>query len=225
MWSLKEVKDTGFVFVHKPFFEAEEETTVALEDLKQWKKYKGAAPVLCEAEEAKKLVVQNSAFFKSEMHKYLVQSSLLEAVNKNGIDETMLAFTTGPTGVWAKKNLRAKQLKLYPSGTVSKVKDGKIQGKVVATFEGSSFTVSSYRVNTDFAEDKDVLDAFFWVKSNEDEDMVNMQMATANDHLGVVLPYLTNSKAIKAGEQLLALSPKVETSVGSEPAAEKAKKQ
>ena len=201
-FKLVEVEDGGFSFEHKPFFGPDEKVKVPLEELKGWKKYKGQAPEKCDATRAEALMVHNSAALAEELHKAKVQTALLEACKENAPAKGVLVFTHGPSGLWCGKNVKKGELKLFPAGTVSRIKDNKTKGKVVATFAGGSFAISGMKAAADFGEDKGVLDAYYWVKSTPTSEDANMIAGSVTSDK-VLLPFLTNSKAVKAGEQLL----------------------
>ena len=163
-----------------------------------------------------------------DLMKYHVQAVLLKTCAHHQCDGSSLSFTVGPTAVWAMKNLKKGALKLYPAGTVTKIKDHQSKGKLVAMAQGQCFAIAGYKVCTNFTSGKGVLDPFYWVKTTEDEEAVNMVLEQKM-HDGVQLPCLTNKEAIKHGEQLLQLSGKVTASSGdgcktAQPSAKKAKK-
>lgn len=222
VWLLKEVPEDGFSFVHKPFFGATEFVKVPFDQVKNWKKYKGTAPAMCPDDLAVKLMVRSSKVSQEDLAKSLVQSELLQIAQDNALENGSLLFTVGPTACWAKKAFtKQKALKLYPSGIVSKVKDEKNLGKVFCQYHGVKYAISSYKSNTEFQAGKGVLDPFFWVKCTDEPEAVNMILAKEQTDGEVEVPYLTNCKAIKTGDQLLQLNPKVEE---NQPAPKRAKK-
>lgn len=189
--------------------------------MKNWKKYKGTSPVMCPDDLAVKLMVRSSKMAQDDLAKSVAQCELLQAATDNALENGSVAFTVGPTACWAKKAFtKQKTLKLYPSGTVSKVKDEKTLGKVFCQYQGVKYSLPSYS-NTEFEVGKGVLDPFFWVKCTDEPDAVNMILAKQTTSAGVEVPFLTNCKAIKVGDQLLQLNPKAED---SQPASKKAKK-
>ena len=203
VFELVKCEDDGFTFVHSPFFGPKEEMKVAFEELSKWKKHKGGTPTACSKDMLQKMLVHNSGALQDEMAKCTVQKVLLETCQRHSVDDQTLPFAQNPTGAWAAKNLRKGELKLYPAGTVSKLKQSP-KGKLTALYNGQHFAIASFAKANDFDEEKGVMDLFFWVKSSSDPDEVTM---VASTHLidKVQVPFLTNAKALKAGEHLVVL--------------------
>lgn len=177
-----------------------------ISDLKLWKVFKGQPPEKCESAVATKLLVYNSSNLEEELLKAKVQMQVLEVCKKNGIGADTLTFSNPPSAVWATKNLKKGELKLFPAGIVSKIKDGKVKGKTIASCSGQSFAVSHFKTANDFTEGKnEVLDVYQWVKTTDESEEVNM-VKQSHTSERVQLPYLTNSRAVKVGEQLLMAS-------------------
>lgn len=225
VFELVKCEDDGFTFVHSPFFGPKEALKVAFEELSKWKKHKGGAPTACSKDMLQKLLVHNSVALQDEMAKCTVQKVLLETCQQHTMDNQTLLFTQNPTGAWAAKNLKKGELKLYPAGTVSKLKQSP-KGKLTALYNGQHFAIASFARANDFDEEKGVMDPFFWVKSSSDPDEVTMVVSTQVIDK-VQLPLLTNAKALKAGEQLVVLKPSEENqeaaASGSAPQAKKRK--
>ena len=199
---------------------------VPLEELKGWKKYKGHDPEKCDAARAEALMVHSSAALAEELHKATVQTVLLQLCKDNAPAKGALIFTHGPSGVWCGKNLKKGELKLFPCGTVSRIKDNKTKGKVIATFAGKNYAISGMKVAADFGEDKGVLDPYYWVKSIPASEDANMAAGSMTSDK-VLLPFFTNTKALKPGEQLMIAKEQDDDTAdktASAPAAKKAKK-
>ena len=205
-FQLVKTEDDGFTFEHKPFFGETESVKVSLEKLKAWKLHKGQEAEKCEGNEMEELMVHNSAMLKDEIAKAKVQTVLLEACQAHAPAKGSLMFTHGPTAVWACKAIKKGELKLFPSGTVSKIKDGKTKGKLIATYAGQPYSISSFKAVSSFDEKKGVLDAYHWVKSTAEGDEATM-VAGLQTIEKVQLPYFTNPKALKAGDQVLVEKP------------------
>lgn len=131
VYKLDKCEDDGFTFGHSPFFGQKEELKVNFTDLPKWKKHKGATPSMCSAAVVAKLLVHDSAVVDDELAKATVQQVLLETIRKNRVEASSLAFTFGPTAVWAAKALKKGDLKLFPAGTVSRIKGGNTKGKLI----------------------------------------------------------------------------------------------
>ena len=199
-------ENEGFTFEHNPFFGHKEKVKVDLIDLRSWKLLKGPEPEKCDPSTVETFLVHNSNYVADDMQKAKVQLALLQASQNNAVQKDTLVFTSGPTAVWANKNIKKGDLKLFPAGTVSKIKDGKTKGKLIAIHEGNSWAISSFKAVNDFSSPKGVLDPFYWVKSTTETSEVNM---TSGSQIvdKVQLPYVTNCKALKIGEQLLLQKP------------------
>ena len=166
-------------------------------------KHKGGAPTACSKDMLQKMLVHKSVALQDEIAKCTVQKMLLEACQQHAVDNQTLLFTQNPHGAWATKNLKKGKLKLYPAGTVSKLKQNP-KGKLTALYNGQHFAIASFARANDFEEEKGVIDPFFWVKSSSDPDEVTM-VASTQIIDKVQVPFLTNAKALKAGEQLVFL--------------------
>ena len=225
VFKLMAVTDEGWHMEHHPFFDPIEKVTIDLSDLRGWKQYKGIEPQMCSDEQCWQWLVHKSSVLEEEMVKANVQQTVLQLCAHNGVEKGALGFSLGPTGVWCKKNLKKSQLKLFPGGTLTKIKDiRKCKARAVVSASGCQFAVSPFKSNREFENDKGVLDAFFWIKSTEDLDAVNMQL---KEHIegNVTVPFLTNTRPLKRGEPLLQMSSKAESGDGeAAPAAKKPKK-
>ena len=155
----------------------------------------GPEPEKCDPSTVETFLVHNSHYVADEMQKAKVQLALLQASQNNAIQKDILVFTSGPTAV-ANKNIKKGDLKLFPAGTVSKIKDGKTKGKLMAIHDGNSWAISSFKAVNDFSSPKGVLDPFYWVKSTTETSEVNM---TSGSQIvdKVQLPYVNNCKALK----------------------------
>ena len=157
-------------------------------DLPKWKRHKGATPSICDKVMVAKLLVHDSTAVEDELAKATVQKVLLETVRDNKMEANSLAFTFGPTAVWAAKALKKGEMKSFPAGTVSRIKDGKTKGKLIAVFAGKHFAISNFKAAQDFSEERGVLDAFHWVKQITEADEANLEEKTqVIDH--VQLPF------------------------------------
>ena len=206
VFKLVAAQDDGFTFEHKPFFGKEEKVKVELIDLKAWELLKGPEPEKCDPSIVQTFLVHNSQSLEDEMQKAKVQLALLQASKNNAIEKDTLVFTCGPSAVWSNKNIKKGELKLFPSGTVSKIKDGKTKGKLIAIHAGNSWAISSFKQVSDFSSPRGVLDPFHWVRNAAETTEVNMASGSQTVDK-VQLPYVTNCKALKIGEQLLLQKP------------------
>lgn len=180
---------------HQPFFDPIEKITVELPDLKGWKVHKGTEPQMRTDEQCSQWIAHHSPMLQEEMLKAAVQHKLLQLCSGNGVENGALTFTIGPSGVWSKKSFKKGQLKLFPAGTISKMKDAsKHKAKAVVSSSGFQFAVNPFKSNTEFEDGKGVLDAFYWIKATEDLDAVNMVLKEHTED-NVTAPFLTNTKA------------------------------
>ena len=57
VFKFTELKDTGVLLVHQPFFGSAQELLVTFDKLKGWKVHKGVEPTLCDPSVAQQLLV------------------------------------------------------------------------------------------------------------------------------------------------------------------------
>ncbi|CAL1171611.1 unnamed protein product [Cladocopium goreaui] len=115
-----------------------------------------------------------------------------------------VAFSNHPNLVWSVKKVKKGALKLFPAGTVTKVKDTPVGGKHYIKAFGHHWLVQPFKALTDFKKGEGVLAPFWWVKSADNEG--NMQLAEATVD-GCKIPYLVNCTPLGPEEMLVLEKP------------------
>ncbi|CAL1153508.1 unnamed protein product [Cladocopium goreaui] len=115
-----------------------------------------------------------------------------------------VAFSNRPNLVWSVKKVKKGALKLFPAGTVTKVKDTPVGGKHYIKAFGHHWLVQPFKALTDFKKGEGVLAPFWWVKSADNEG--NMQLAEATVD-GCKIPYLVNCTPLGPEEMLVLEKP------------------
>lgn len=208
---LVHLDDTAAQFKHTPLFGGVVQEMVDLASLKKWKLTKKEPQQFCPAQLTCERLPQNCEAVLKEAEKMKVNALLMEAYMANKpADEHLLGFTCHPAAIFALKKVNKKQLKLLPLGTCVRVleKDyDKIvtKGKgVVVWFAQKAYQVQPFKALTNFQkpEANSTLCPFFWVKTADTEDAINMTMSSMQLQ-GLKIPMLENSDPLKQDTLLL----------------------
>ena len=110
--------------------------------------------------------------------------------------------------MWGKKGFGAGELVLWLTGTLVKAKDD--QKSHVVTFKDVKYTIVPYKALTDFDqtakfEASAALVPFWWVKSTNDANLVNMSIVQ-KDVDGISIPVLQNTTQVAEHTLLLQAS-------------------
>ena len=133
--------------------------------------------------------------------------SLFQRQRLLGLTLVLLLNGTVPSGLWASKKIPKGKLKLWPCGSVSKVKDSTTHNNGwVVELEGVSYSITPFKAFTEFVtltKDKHahLLVPFFWVKRNKEEGSGNMEVNMMS-YNGLKVPTLVNTDQIDTSVQL-----------------------
>ena len=211
LFELVGIDDAYATFVHLPLFGDKVTKQVGIDDLKARRPTKKEQPKKCTPEMVALHSPENSSFsWKSRRAK--VQHLLLQGYQdslqgQKSLHES-LRFVSPPSGLWASKKIPKGKLKLWPCGSVSKVKDSTTNNNGwVVGLEGVSCSITPFKAFTDFVtptKDKHahLLVPFFWVKRNKEEGSGNMEVKMMS-YNGLKVPTLVNTDQIEASAQLL----------------------
>ncbi|CAJ1448885.1 unnamed protein product [Effrenium voratum] len=149
---------------------------------------------------------------QEECLKACVQHSLWQVYKESKhLAEDDFVFVMNPMGLRSNKDFKANSIKLFPIGSIAKLKDEKHNNVVVkVTGSQQQFVVQAPKAFSWEAEkESGALVHFFWVKATREGDKVNMQWATHKSN-GLQVPILVNKHPIAKHTQLLMDSEKLE---------------
>ena len=206
IWTFLDSSASKVKFSHQPVFGPAESIEVEFEKLKEWKVCKSAPPEKCHHLKAlaHMAVANGSAIVALELQKAHVQKTLLQVCVDQIVGPEDVAFSNHPNLVWSVKKVKKGALKLFPAGTVTKVKDTPVGGKHYIKAFGHHWLVQPFKALTDFKKGEGVLAPFWWVKSADNEG--NMQLAEATVD-GCKIPYLVNCTPLGPEEMLVLEKP------------------
>ncbi|CAL1133710.1 unnamed protein product [Cladocopium goreaui] len=206
IWTFLDSSASKVKFSHQPVFGPAESIEVEFEKLKEWKVCKSAPPEKCHHLKAlaHMAVANGSAIVALELQKAHVQKTLLQVCVDQMVGPEDVAFSNHPNLVWSVKKVKKGALKLFPAGTVTKVKDTPVGGKHYIKAFGHHWLVQPFKALTDFKKGEGVLAPFWWVKSADNEG--NMQLAEATVD-GCKIPYLVNCTPLGPEEMLVLEKP------------------
>lgn len=159
---------------------------------------------------------------KLELEKAQVQAAVLQCYQEKGLlDSSWLHFTTQHR-VLAAKKLKKTDFKIFPVGTVTKIKDerlDKIDPKcvVIVSTTGHKYQVMPCRV--DLEKGTGALPAYFWVKAVDEEEDATLELDKVKYHPWLSIPFFKPKKPIDEGMVLSYYKPPEDG-----PKAKKAKK-
>ena len=204
------MNDSEAIFEHKPLFSATELVKEQLDALKKWRLTKKEPTIMCPQQLCTSRLPHNVDTVQKEIEKATVTQLLMDAYMSNKLaDESLVGFASHPSNLFVMKKVKQKALKLYPLGTCSAVPE-KDQAKflektknVVVWFNQKPYVINPFKNLSSFTKsDSGSLCPYFWVKSTEEEENINLQTSWVN-HKGLVLPILENEEAIQAHTVLL----------------------
>lgn len=207
---LTRMDDSGASFEHKPLFSAVEIHVASLDSLKAWKATKKECTLLCSPGLTAERLAHNYDVVLKEGDKWQVNALLMEAylANKPG-DGGVLGFTAHPFNLVALKKIRSKGIKLFPLGTCTAVQEKdyeKIVQKckaIVVWYKKVAYQVQPFKPMLNFEKpDTGSLCPFFWVKTTETLENVNMSCSWV-DFKGLQIPILQNEEAVEQHQILL----------------------
>lgn len=181
-----------------------------LSSLKKWKLTKKEPTMLCPESLCKERLAHNVLAVQKDIEKATATQLLMEAYMSNKVaDESLLAFASHPSNLFLMKKAKKKEVKLYPLGTLSAVAEpekAKILEKtknVVVYYKEKPYLIQPFKSLSSFTNpEAGSLCPFFWVKTSEDADKINLQTTWVN-HKGLKIPVLENDEALPAQTLLL----------------------
>ncbi|CAL1159306.1 unnamed protein product, partial [Cladocopium goreaui] len=159
IWTFLNSSASKVKFSHQPVFGPAESIEVEFEKLKEWKVCKSAPPEKCHHLKAlaHMAVANGSAIVALELRKAHVQKTLLQVCVDQMVGPEDVAFSNRPNLVWSVKKVKKGALKLFPAGTVTKVKDTPVGGKHYIKAFGHHWLVQPFKALTDFKKGEGVL--------------------------------------------------------------------
>lgn len=207
---LKNVTESNAIFEHQPLFASSQVVNEQLDSLKKWRLTKKEPTMMCPQQLCTARLPHNVDFVKKDIEKAVVSHLLMEAYMSNKLDDdSLLGFAAHPSNLFLMKKVKKKELKLYPIGTCSAVPE-KDQAKtlektknVVVWFNKRPYLIQPFKNLTSFTKpETGTLCPFFWVKSSEKQEEINLQTAWVT-HKGLQIPILENDDPIQAQAILL----------------------
>ena len=207
---LQALDDSEAIFEHKPLFTASEIVKEQLDSLKKWRPTKKEPTIMCPQQLCTSRLPHNVDTVQKEIEKAIVNQLLMEAYMNNKLaDDSLVGFALHPSNLFVMKKLKKKELKLYPLGTCSAAPE-KDQANflektknVVVWFNEKPYLIQPFKNLSSFTKpESGTLCPYFWVKSTEAEEDINLQTAWVN-HKGLKIPTLQNEDAIQAHTVLL----------------------
>lgn len=207
---LKSISDSEAVFEHQPLFAPSVVVKDQLSSLKKWKLTKKEPTMLCPESLCKERLAHNVLAVQKDIEKATATQLLMEAYMSNKVaDESLLAFASHPSNLFLMKKAKKKEVKLYPLGTLSAVAEpekAKILEKtknVVVYYKEKPYLIQPFKSLSSFTNpEAGSLCPFFWVKTSEDADKINLQTTWVH-HKGLKIPVLENDEALPAQTLLL----------------------
>ena len=190
-------------------------------ELKQFRPTEKSPPVLLNAAWVSSLMLENSEQWQVEVEKSHFQAAVLDfCPNDSTLCLDSLAFMSNHKVV-TMKPLKAKALKIYPFGSVQKIKEKEEQAE--KTDSSSSKTVkavvtvlknkNNYLITqpkADIKKGSGGISVFHWVHPAEDENYACLSLSQVNHAPWLSVPCFRNQKAIQAGQVLSFWSPAAE---------------
>ena len=128
VFELLEVDNQGGIMQHRPVLHPPELVQVPLSELKKWRVSRQAMPATGSPDIVAKGLPSSHCFGEGDFQKAQVITALHECYQAHSEEDLeVLAMATNPQGLFAKKTIAVKKLKLVPLGPISKVKTS--QGK------------------------------------------------------------------------------------------------
>ena len=204
-------------FVYKGLFGGEDTICAPVDEFKKWRVTKAAIPVLCEEALATKHTFGHSPLLLEAEKKSEAEHLLFQIYSENSHDANDLLYCL-PTNVYSKSKVNVGKMRLFPLGTLTKIKDGK-KAAILIEYSGRQYSLSPFTSLKDFSEklgfrsfclvknscstcpwkqlrdskqESQCLIPFHWVKSSSDEDAVTMELVYKEFH-GIKLPHFRNS--------------------------------
>ena len=188
---------------HKPLFGETVRLEVEFVKAKAWAVTKAHVPQKCLPDLVDKCIQGRNAFIKVEQQRAYVQKVLLDACAECSLTSGALAFSVHPSNVWTEKKVSKKGgLKLFPCGTVSKLKGAPVQDKVYIKAFDSQWLVTPFKALSDFSKEDGLLAPYWWVKVGNEEDECNMVHAEVTLEQ-CKIPVLINAGSVAAHEKLV----------------------
>ena len=131
--------------------------------------------------------------------------------------------------IYAQKNIKKGALKIFPFGSVQRLKPKQEDEKeklkapkvVVKVLQGNvEYQIMQPKFNVEKASG--AIPIFHWVGNTEEDDLANLQLHDVKFESWLSIPCYKNGRQIAAGEQLLCLKEKAEEK--GQPPKKKAKK-
>ena len=210
---LKSVTDSEAVFEHQPLFAPSVVVKDQLSVLKKWKLTKKEPTMLCPEQLCIARLPHNALSVQKDFEKATATQLLMEAYMSNKVaDESLLAFASHPSNLFLMKKAKKKEVRLYPIGTLSavveqdKAKTLQKTKNVVVWFQDNPYLIQPFKNLSSFTKSEaGTLCPFFWAKSSEEADKINLQTTWIN-HKGLKIPILENDEALPAQTLLLKCS-------------------
>ena len=207
---LADLNDTEATFEHRPLFDSAEQVKEKLDSLKKWKPTKKEPTMMCPQHICISRLPHNVDIVKKEIDKTMATHLLMQAYMSHKVaDESLLGFATHPSNLFLLKKIKKKDLKLYPFGNCLPVAE-KDQTKVfentknvLVWFKDKPYLVQPFKNLSSFTKpEAGTLCPYFWVKSSEEEEEINLQTVWVNFQ-GLQIPTLQNEDAIPEHSVLL----------------------
>lgn len=169
----------------------------------------------------KSLQVEQSAEWLLELEKADVQAAILRNYQERGQLDLTQALYTSEHKLRAGKKIKQGSCKIFPFGSVSRVKPGekleKMNKKLLVKVSdtGNYYQVQASRV--DLLKGQGALPTFFWVAGTEEEEDANLEVSEYKYESWLTIPYYKAKVNIDQGAKLCYLKP-------SDPSAGPAKK-
>ena len=182
--------------------------------MEEWAKHQGDVPT-CVAGKWEASYVTNMDLAKQELakcHLYVALHSAAEQWHEEPMSDAV-QLCLKPMGLRAKKDFKAQELCLYPmpltTGSVG-TKHSQTAIRVPSTFEASGGRITFYINPPPQPRDANVekwvqnafVSPFFWVIYTTDKKVANAVLKQDKQR-DFVLPYITNTKALKPGDKIL----------------------
>ncbi|CAK9113132.1 Uncharacterized protein SCF082_LOCUS52448 [Durusdinium trenchii] len=209
---LKSLDDHKATFEHRPLFGEALVVHEDLDSLRKWKATKKDVTTMCPKAVCIARLPHNLDMVQKEMDKAQATALLMEAYMTNKPnDDTLLAFTCHPANLVLMKNVKKKQLKLYPMGTCSFIPAKEQETflektkNAVVWYKEKPYQVQAFKAFSSFTKpdtEAGTLCPYFWVKSCDDQEEVNLQKSWTV-YKGLKIPILENGEMIEAQTVLL----------------------
>ena len=137
-------------FIHQGLFGGEDISSSSVDDFKKWRLTKAPIPCLCDPTMVAQHSYNQSPLLMEAQKKAEAEQLLFSIYQEHSHDATAFHYCL-PMNLYSKDKFAAGKLKLYPLGSLNKVKDSK-KANLLVEYAGRQYSLSPFSYLKDFSE-------------------------------------------------------------------------